>query len=620
MAAPEGYSPVVPAGGFKKWFGDIWARLTDLDTRTEILEADALFNPRTYGAVGNGAADDTVAIQAAVDACSAAGGGTVLMPPGVYRTTNTIALKSNVTLRGHGAGVTTILYAGVTNQVIRLNAGGTGAQVATLTANANRNDQTITVSSTAGITAGTWLLLRDNSIPEAEKPTRIAGELIYVSTVDSGTQITVRTAKAGTGSGGVRGTLSPTPSTSLTGWGPYTVANSANLYDPGAWSVNAHLRDLTVATSTQGTGNVMGYQLQWTRDCTITGVEFRNIDGTAVTVGPGVGLRVVNCTFRDLTDDSINDQFGYGVNLGGAVHGVMISGCRFERLRHSVTTNGSDIGGVPSMITVSDCQAYQTSNASFDTHGAGADIWFSNCTSFDSNTWGFNARANHVTFTDCEAIRPRLEGFLISQVAKPYGTKIIRCTVRDGGASGIAPEGGYHTRIVGLLVDGTQLHGARAGYGANDLKISNSVFANYGQNGGAASGIAWADTGSGTVTTTGYTVVGCFFRKDKTYTKGTSANIALPADISGAVVNGNRSYGLPAETLVGTASVGLLASDNYRIEDGAPFAAPIVVTTLPTANATNRGRIVMLQAAGVQDTVHACVRNAAGTGYLWVAL
>lgn len=43
------------------------------------------FNVKMYGAKGDGIADDTDAIQAAIDACCEAGGGTVFIPNGIYR-------------------------------------------------------------------------------------------------------------------------------------------------------------------------------------------------------------------------------------------------------------------------------------------------------------------------------------------------------------------------------------------------------------------------------------------------------------------------------------------------------------------------------------------------------
>jgi hypothetical protein len=45
---------------------------------------DMAFNVKNYGAIGNGVADDTSAIQATITACIAAGGGTVFLPPGTY--------------------------------------------------------------------------------------------------------------------------------------------------------------------------------------------------------------------------------------------------------------------------------------------------------------------------------------------------------------------------------------------------------------------------------------------------------------------------------------------------------------------------------------------------------
>lgn len=47
---------------------------------------------KDFGAVGDGVADDTAAIQAAIDAVGAAGGGTVFIPTGVYAISSTIQL------------------------------------------------------------------------------------------------------------------------------------------------------------------------------------------------------------------------------------------------------------------------------------------------------------------------------------------------------------------------------------------------------------------------------------------------------------------------------------------------------------------------------------------------
>ncbi|MFI6077304.1 glycosyl hydrolase family 28-related protein [Actinoplanes sp. NPDC051343] len=46
--------------------------------------AAGTFNIRDYGATGNGLSNDSAAIQKAVDAASAAGGGTVRVPSGTH--------------------------------------------------------------------------------------------------------------------------------------------------------------------------------------------------------------------------------------------------------------------------------------------------------------------------------------------------------------------------------------------------------------------------------------------------------------------------------------------------------------------------------------------------------
>jgi polygalacturonase len=64
---------------------------------TNEISAMHAFSVRAFGAKGDGRTVDNKAINAAIDAASAAGGGTVLFPPGTYLA-SAIRLKSKVTL------------------------------------------------------------------------------------------------------------------------------------------------------------------------------------------------------------------------------------------------------------------------------------------------------------------------------------------------------------------------------------------------------------------------------------------------------------------------------------------------------------------------------------------
>lgn len=73
------------------------ARATDDDLGARV------YNVRAFGAKGDGVTLDTTAVQAAIDACNRDGGGTVLVPAGVFLI-GTVGLRSNVTLHLAAAG------------------------------------------------------------------------------------------------------------------------------------------------------------------------------------------------------------------------------------------------------------------------------------------------------------------------------------------------------------------------------------------------------------------------------------------------------------------------------------------------------------------------------------
>ena len=101
--------------GWDAWY--FGAHYADLDTVPELpdvsfdfpgpraparMDPDAIFNVRDarFGAVGDGEADDTRAIQAALAAAGQTGGGTVYLPQGLYRLTGPLTVPSGVELRG----------------------------------------------------------------------------------------------------------------------------------------------------------------------------------------------------------------------------------------------------------------------------------------------------------------------------------------------------------------------------------------------------------------------------------------------------------------------------------------------------------------------------------------
>ena len=129
---------------------------------------------KDFGAVGDGVADDTSAINAAIAAVNAAGGGTVFFPAGTYIVGDAggstgISLLSKVALRGAGIGATTIkLKDAADAHLINVADGTTDVAVSDMTLDGNRANQTVFVHClrVAGVTN---LLAQNLEIKEAHR-------------------------------------------------------------------------------------------------------------------------------------------------------------------------------------------------------------------------------------------------------------------------------------------------------------------------------------------------------------------------------------------------------------------------------------------------------------------
>lgn len=104
------YVPITE--GTLNWDVPLNAALADQDERitaNESRQSNAWIDVKAdYGAVGDGVADDTAAIQQALTACNALQGGTVYLPRGEYKITAALQMFDHVRLLGDGDFVTEI--------------------------------------------------------------------------------------------------------------------------------------------------------------------------------------------------------------------------------------------------------------------------------------------------------------------------------------------------------------------------------------------------------------------------------------------------------------------------------------------------------------------------------
>lgn len=102
---------------------------TSISLKNAIGNVDGLFfnvMAPEYGAAGGfGTADDTTPIQNAINAAQAAGGGTVVFPPGAYRITSKLTVPALVNLLGFGPGITAIKIDSATDPVLEYSVNAT---------------------------------------------------------------------------------------------------------------------------------------------------------------------------------------------------------------------------------------------------------------------------------------------------------------------------------------------------------------------------------------------------------------------------------------------------------------------------------------------------------------
>lgn len=151
----------------------------------------AVLNVRNYGAKGNGTADDTAAVNAAI--AQAPAGSVVYLPAGTYRLTQPLYLKSAMILRGDGSALTSLIFEGAGTAgrcigIIRWDSNQTTTYV-TVTAGMTVGSTELTVSSVSGFAVGDIIEIEEDNdsawgLSEAWQ-LRLPGQLNRIVAVDA---------------------------------------------------------------------------------------------------------------------------------------------------------------------------------------------------------------------------------------------------------------------------------------------------------------------------------------------------------------------------------------------------------------------------------------------------
>lgn len=305
------------------------------------------FDVKAYGATGDGATDDLTAIQSAVSAAVAAGGGTVYFPSGTYLVSSLITLSSDITL----LGVPGSSHIRATTGTYVVRALGTLGTLRTVATDIARGTSVVALSSggsdfTAG--SGMWIQSEAQALDEA---THKKGELQTVLSVSSNTVTVAGSAMD-----------------------VYATADTAKV---GAVTFveNVVLRDLKftsniyTTSTTTATNGLLRFEL--CRNVRIEGCDVAENNGAGIQLYNVLGAHVLGNHIENLRD--AGSSSGYGVDVGYGSRGIVVQGNRISQVRHGVTLDVSNAGttpnyGVVRQVTIADNAVADTTHFAIDTH------------------------------------------------------------------------------------------------------------------------------------------------------------------------------------------------------------------------------------------------------------
>jgi hypothetical protein len=360
---------------------------------------------KDFGAVGDGVADDTAAVQAAIDAVSANGGGILFFPSGDYICNLQIEIKDNVFIKGSGPNATTLnfsqkgYYSNTEGMIIVKGTGATNE--VSVTASVAEGAVAIPVSSIAGFAPNDYVKLRSTEVYWSEAT---VGEICHVQWADSGTVYLKHPTSYSYDSGA--GTLTLVKANFYRG-GISDLAILGSGINPAGQPSPPYTGNPNL-TSTGSQRGDLGIEVRYGQHWCVDNVQFKGVEYRCVTFFSCVDSSVRNSLIEM---DSINVLSQYGVSIFGANANTVIANNHFYNGRHHVTTNSSAglvleyTRGMPTGVVMEGNVCKGAWTFPLDTHNAGSGVVISNNT-IESLSGGVNMRCKNALITSNTIILP----------------------------------------------------------------------------------------------------------------------------------------------------------------------------------------------------------------------
>jgi len=294
--------------------------------RTVLDKLRDVVSVKDFGAVGDGVADDTAEINAAL----ASGAKMVHFPAGTYKVSATLNVPVNVSIVGDGPNASII--------------DGSAATYANLTSGYHIN-----------VAAGTWTALPAlttnpvagaSSLVFASAPSVTRGDIICIYNPTNGSWSGFRTYYRAGEYQRVAGVSGSTVTTQGSLYANYVAAN-VNLYrltNPSTASISG-IKLLGLAD----TGNpVTGINTTGTVDFVFENVVVTGCSYACIAINQAWNCTVTACSCQEDAASSFGGDYGIVVANSTGVH---VNGGTHYAARHAITTGGGDgIGNVPNRM------------------------------------------------------------------------------------------------------------------------------------------------------------------------------------------------------------------------------------------------------------------------------